>query len=460
MEIMKINVLSPVDGSLLGSIKKMSQDDVNDIYLKARKSFKSWKELSTAKRAEYMHKAADELEKAKVKIATLLAKEISKPYKDALTEVERTVGLIKYSAEEGMRIFGEVFEGGNYDEGSKNKIAIARREPMGVVLAISPFNYPVNLAASKIVPALIAGNTVVFKPASQGVLSGIELVKCFENAGLPEDVLQVVTGKGSEIGDYLNTHKEIDFINFTGSTPIGERIGIQAKMKPILLELGGKDAAIVLEDADLDKAAKDIVAGAFSYSGQRCTAIKRVLVMEEIADTLVEKIKEKVLNLKVGNPFEDVEITPLIDEKSAVFVEKLINDAIEKGAKPLTSIKRESNLIYPALLDNVTVEMDIAWEEPFGPVLPIIRVKSEEEALEIANRSEYGLQSSIFTKNIDKALKFANELEVGTVHINNKTQRGPDNFPFLGIKNSGAGVQGIRYSILSMTKVKTIVLDI
>ncbi|WP_064608582.1 NADP-dependent glyceraldehyde-3-phosphate dehydrogenase [Streptobacillus moniliformis] len=456
---MKINVLSPIDGSVLGSVKKMTQEDVNQIYINSRKSFKEWKKLSTAKRAEIMYKAADILDENKERIAILMSKEISKPFKDSLAEIERTVGLIKYSAEEGMRIFGEVYEGKNYDESSKNKVAIVRREPVGIVLAISPFNYPINLAASKIVPALISGNTVVFKPASQGVLSGIELVKCFEEAGFPEGVLQIITGKGSEIGDYLNTHKEIDFINFTGSTSVGEKIGIQAKMKPILLELGGKDAAIVLEDANLDKAANDIVSGAFSYSGQRCTAIKRVLVMENVADELVDKIKNKVLNLKVGNPFENVVITPLIDEKSAIFVENLIMDAINKGAKALTEIKRESNLIYPVLLDNVNTEMDIAWEEPFGPVLPIIRVKSEKEALEIANNSEYGLQSSIFTNNIEKAFKFANELEVGTVHINNKTQRGPDNFPFLGIKNSGAGVQGIRHSILSMTKIKTIVLD-
>ncbi|WP_064613441.1 NADP-dependent glyceraldehyde-3-phosphate dehydrogenase [Streptobacillus moniliformis] len=456
---MKINVLSPIDGSVLGSVKKMTQEDVNQIYINSRKLFKEWKKLSTAKRAEIMYKAADILDENKERIAILMSKEISKPFKDSLAEIERTVGLIKYSAEEGMRIFGEVYEGKNYDESSKNKVAIVRREPVGIVLAISPFNYPINLAASKIVPALISGNTVVFKPASQGVLSGIELVKCFEEAGLPEGVLQIITGKGSEIGDYLNTHKEIDFINFTGSTSVGEKIGIQAKMKPILLELGGKDAAIVLEDANLDKAANDIVSGAFSYSGQRCTAIKRVLVMENVADELVDKIKNKVLNLKVGNPFENVVITPLIDEKSAIFVENLIMDAINKGAKALTEIKRESNLIYPVLLDNVNTEMDIAWEEPFGPVLPIIRVKSEKEALEIANNSEYGLQNSIFTNNIEKAFKFANELEVGTVHINNKTQRGPDNFPFLGIKNSGSGVQGIRHSILSMTKIKTIVLD-
>ena len=231
-------------------------------------------------------------------------------------------------------------------------------------------------------------------------------------------------------------------------------------MKPIMLELGGKDAAIVLEDADLEKASNDIVSGAFSYSGQRCTAIKRVLVMESVADKLAELLKEKVSKLTVGNPFDNVNITPLIDNKAADFVEKLYLDAKNKGAIELTKFKRENNLIYPTLMDNVSLDMELATVEPFGPILPIIRVKTEEEILEIANVSEYGLQSSVFTKDINKAFEFASKLEVGTVNINEKTQRGPDNFPFLGIKNSGVGVQGIRNSILSMMKIKTIVINI
>ncbi len=455
-----IKIYSPINNEYIGEVEKMSKEDVDRKYLQARESFGSWKNLSTVERAQYIYKAADELEKMKEEVANIMTSEISKSYKESLTEVERTVYLMKYSAEEGMRIFGEVYEGGSYDAKMKNKISVIRREPMGVVLAIAPYNYPVNLSASKIAPALIGGNVVIFKPPTQGAICALKLIEAFEKAGLPKGVLQAITGKGSEIGDYLNTHEEIDFINFTGSTEIGERIGMQAGMKPILLELGGKDSGIVLEDADLEVASKEIVSGAYSYSGQRCTAIKRVLVREEVADELVYKLKEKVEKLSVGNPFDNVDIVPLIDEKSAIFVEGLVKDAISKGANLLTEFKREGNLLTPILLDNVTLDMDIAWIEPFGPVLPVIRLKTDEEILKVANDSEYGLQSSVFTKNIDRAFYFANKLEVGTVHINNKTQRGPDNFPFLGIKNSGTGVQGIRQSILSMTKVKNIVLNI
>ena len=455
-----IKIYSPINNEYIGEVEKMSKEDVDRKYLQARESFGSWKNLSTVERAQYIYKAADELEKMKEEVANIMTREISKSYKDSLTEVERTVYLMKYSAEEGMRIFGEVYEGGSYDAKMKNKISVIRREPMGVVLAIAPYNYPVNLSASKIAPALIGGNVVIFKPPTQGAICALKLIEAFEKAGLPKGVLQAITGKGSEIGDYLNTHEEIDFINFTGSTEIGKRIGMQAGMKPILLELGGKDSGIVLEDADLEVASKEIVSGAYSYSGQRCTAIKRVLVREEVADELVYKLKEKVEKLSVGNPFDNVDIVPLIDEKSAIFVEGLVKDAISKGANLLTEFKREGNLLTPVLLDNVTLDMDIAWIEPFGPVLPVIRLKTDEEILKVANDSEYGLQSSVFTKNIDRAFYFANKLEVGTVHINNKTQRGPDNFPFLGIKNSGTGVQGIRQSILSMTKVKNIVLNI
>lgn len=207
-------------------------------------------------------------------------------------------------------------------------------------------------------------------------------------------------------------------------------------------------------------AAKNIIDGAYGYSGQRCTAVKRVLVMESVADKLVELIREKVLKLTIGSPEEDADITPLIDKSSADYVEGLIQDAADKGAEALTDIKREGNLICPVLFDKVTTDMRLAWEEPFGPVLPIIRVKSVEEAIEISNESEYGLQASVFTQDFPLFFSIAEQLDVGTVHYNNKTQRGTDNFPFLGAKKSGAGVQGVKYSIEAMTKVKSIVFNI
>ena len=456
----EITIYSPINQEELGTVPAMSQAEVDEAMQAARAALPAWRALSVVERAAYLHKTADILERDKEEIGTILAKEVAKGIKAAIGEVVRTADLIRYAAEEGLRITGQAMEGGGFEAASKNKLAVVRREPVGVVLAIAPFNYPVNLSGSKIAPALIAGNVVMFKPPTQGSISGLLLAKAIEEAGIPAGVFNTITGRGSEIGDYIIEHKEVNFINFTGSTPIGERIGRLAGMRPIMLELGGKDAAIVLEDADLEHAAKQIVAGAFSYSGQRCTAIKRVIVLESVADKLATVLQAEVAKLTVGDPFDNADITPVIDNASADFIWGLIEDAQEKGAQALTPIKREGNLLWPVLFDQVTKDMKVAWEEPFGPVLPIIRVASVEEAIAFANESEFGLQSSVFTNDFKKAFEIAEKLEVGTVHINNKTQRGPDNFPFLGVKGSGAGVQGIKYSIEAMTNVKSIVFDV
>ena len=456
----EITIYSPINQEELGTVPAMSQAEVDEAMQAARAALPAWRALSAVERAAYLHKTAAILERDKEKIGTILAKEVAKGIKAAIGEVVRTADLIRYAAEEGLRITGQAMEGGGFEAASKNKLAVVRREPVGVVLAIAPFNYPVNLSGSKIAPALIAGNVVMFKPPTQGSISGLLLAKAFEEAGIPAGVFNTITGRGSEIGDYIIEHKEVNFINFTGSTPIGERIGRLAGMRPIMLELGGKDAALVLEDADLEHAAKQIVAGAFSYSGQRCTAIKRVIVLESVADTLVTLLQAEIAKLTVGDPFDNADITPVIDNASADFIWGLIEDAQEKGAQALTPIKREGNLLWPVLFDQVTKDMKVAWEEPFGPVLPIIRVANVEEAIAFANESEFGLQSSVFTNDFKKAFEIAEKLEVGTVHINNKTQRGPDNFPFLGVKGSGAGVQGIKYSIEAMTNVKSIVFDV
>ena len=456
----EITIYSPINQEELGTVPAMSQAEVDEAMQAARAALPAWRALSAVERAAYLHKTAAILERDKEKIGTILAKEVAKGIKAAIGEVVRTADLIRYAAEEGLRITGQAMEGGGFEAASKNKLAVVRREPVGVVLAIAPFNYPVNLSGSKIAPALIAGNVVMFKPPTQGSISGLLLAKAFEEAGIPAGVFNTITGRGSEIGDYIIEHKEVNFINFTGSTPIGERIGRLAGMRPIMLELGGKDAALVLEDADLEHAAKQIVAGAFSYSGQRCTAIKRVIVLESVADTLVTLLQAEVAKLTVGDPFDNADITPVIDNASADFIWGLIENAQEKGAQALTPIKREGNLLWPVLFDQVTKDMKVAWEEPFGPVLPIIRVANVEEAIAFANESEFGLQSSVFTNDFKKAFEIAEKLEVGTVHINNKTQRGPDNFPFLGVKGSGAGVQGIKYSIEAMTNVKSIVFDV
>lgn len=456
-----IEIHSPLDDSLIGRVPAMNKEEVDFAIESSKRAQMDWKNKTINERTEILYKAADILLENIDELSHLLMIEIGKDKKSAKSEVSRTADFIRFTADTAENLSGETLPGDSFPGFKNNKISIVKREPLGVVLAISPFNYPVNLSASKIAPALVAGNTVILKPATQGSLSGLYLAKVFEDAGVPAGVLNTVTGKGSEIGDYITTYKGINFINFTGSTEVGKRISEITTMVPLLLELGGKDAAIVLEDADLDLTAKNIVSGAFSYSGQRCTALKRVLVIDKVADKLVEKIEKNMKNLIVGNPLKkDSNIVPLISNKAADFVWNLIEDAKQKGADLLTGGKREKNLIYPTLLDKVTLDMRVAWEEPFGPILPIIRIKDKDEAIKIANESQYGLQSSVFTENINDAFYVADKLEVGTVQINNKTERGPDHFPFLGVKASGMGTQGIKYSIESMSRPKATILNI
>jgi len=457
----RIEIKSPIDNEVLGTVPAMTREQVDAKLIEARKAFKEWKGIPLFEKADRINKVADLLMEHIDELSALLMKEIAKDEKSARSEVSRTADFIRFTTDIAKSMQGETIQSDRFPGFSQDKISMVTRVPLGVVLAISPFNYPVNLAASKIAPALVAGNTVVFKPATPGSLSGVYLADLFYKAGIPEGVLSVITGKGSEIGDYVVTHKGIDFINFTGSTEVGKHISEITSMVPVMMELGGKDAAIVLKDADLDLAAKNIVAGGYSYSGQRCTAVKRILADETIADSLVEKMKVLVEQLKTGNPSEkDVTIVPLISEKAADFVCGLIDDALEKGATLITGGKRNGNLITPTLFDNVTTDMRIAWEEPFGPVLPVMRVKTVEEAIKIANESDYGLQSAVFTQNINDAFSVADKLEVGTVQINNKTERGPDHFPFLGVKSSGLGTQGIRYSIETMTRPKATVINL
>lgn len=455
-----IVIQSPYLKKSIGAVQALTQTEVNQCIQSSKEAQKSWANTSIYDRAHYLQAWADELLKMKEELATTVMQEVGKAYQDAVKEVERTADLIRYTVEEAIHLSGESLNGEHFPGGSRSKLAVVERVPLGVILAISPFNYPVNLAAAKLAPALITGNSVIFKPATQGSISGIKMIEALAKTNIPAGVLNLVTGKGSVIGDYLIEHEDIALVTFTGGTSTGEQIAQKAKMIPLVMELGGKDPAIVCEDANLQLASKQIVSGAYSYSGQRCTAIKRVLVHHSVADELVSLIKSEVEQLSVGSPEDNATIVPLIDDQSADFVQGLIDDALQKGATLVLGNKREGNLIYPTLLDDVTTDMRIAWEEPFGPVLPIIRVSSQEEGIEIANASEYGLQASVFTQHIDKALTIARKLETGSVQINGRTERGPDHLPFIGIKKSGLGIQGVRRSIESMTREKVIILNI
>lgn len=455
-----IKIYSPVNKELLGTIPKMDKMDVDEVLKIAKEAQPGWADTPLHERAKILNRAADLLLETEEELSTILMKEIGKDLSSSTSEVKRTADFIRFTADAGKSLEGETIASDNFPGFKQNKLSFAQRVPVGVVLAISPFNYPINLSASKLAPALIAGNSVVLKPPTQGALSALHLVRILQEAGIPKGVINTITGDTKEIGDYLVTHKDIDFINFTGSSKVGKHIALVAGMVPMLMELGGKDAAIVLSDADLEAAGKQIVSGAYSYSGQRCTAIKRVLVLEDIAEEFSSILLREVQLLTVGAPEANSIVTPLINKEAADYVEELIQDALDKGAQLLCGNQRKDNLIYPTLLDKVREDMRVAWEEPFGPVLPIIRVKDKKEAIALANKSEYGLQSSIFTKNINDAFYIARSLQVGAVQINNKSERGPDHFPFTGVKASGMGTQGIRYSIEAMTRIKSIVLSL
>jgi len=313
----------------------------------------------------------------------------------------------------------------------------------------------------------MAGNSLVMKPPSQGAVTGlVGIAAVFHLAGAPKGLVNVVTGRGSEIGDYITQHKHASAISFTGGDT-GIHVAKGVAMIPMQMELGGKDPALVLPDADLKLAAANIVKGAFSYSGQRCTAVKIAIIVtpdgKAVYNDILPMILDGVKKLKVGDPMdEDVDITAVIDKKSADFIESLVKDAIEKGAKlesPVGGFKRTGNLIEPVVLTGVTPDMRLFYEEQFGPILPIATAKSAQEAVDLVNESPLGLQASVFTNSINDAISISDQLQAGTIQINGAPARGPDHFPFQGFKNSGIGSQGVKWSLEAMSKIKSTVIN-
>ncbi|GMG98949.1 hypothetical protein Nepgr_000789 [Nepenthes gracilis] len=423
-----VSIINPTTRKVQYKVQACTQEEVNKVMETAKAAQKAWAKTPLWKRAELLHKAAAILKEHKNPIGECLVKEIAKPAKDAVTEVVRSGDLVSYCAEEGVRILGE----GKY-----------------LVSDSFPGNERTKYCMVSKIP--LASNT--------GRCGCTPHDPLLPPGWFPKGLINCVTGKGSEIGDFLTMHPGVNCISFTGGDT-GIAISKKAGMIPLQMELGGKDACIVLEDADLDLAAASIVKGGFSYSGQRCTAVKVVLVMESVADTIVEKVNAKVAKLTVGPPEEDCDITPVVTESSANYIEGLVKDAKEKGATFCQEYKREGNLIWPLLLDNVRPDMRIAWEEPFGPVLPVIRINSVEEGIHHCNASNFGLQGCVFTRDINKAILISDAMETGTVQINSAPARGPDHFPFQGIKDSGIGSQGITNSINMMTKIKSTVINL
>lgn len=455
------DVYSPVDGNALGKIQVVTPAEIDQAIFRAKKAQRIWQDVPMVDRAKILHLAADWIREHEQPLTTLLVKEIGKPVKSAEDEILRSADMIDYFTNEALNLRGEEIPGEVFPGEDRTKMAIVERVPLGVVLAIAPFNYPINLSVSKIAPALVTGNAVIFKPPTQGSISSLLLTRIFYKSGLPKGLLATITGDGGQIGNYLVTHKGIDMVAFTGSSQVGGAIAQKSGMIPLLFECGGNNPLIVLPDCDMEETATQIVKGAFSFSGQRCTAVKYVLGLKPTLDKLLPKVVNKTKELiKMGDPRdEQYNMGPVISNKAADEIEKRIWQAKADGTKVVYGGKRKGRYIEPTILADVLPSMEIVHIETFGPVVSFIEVKSIDETVAIINNSNYGLQASIFTSDEGAGIRLAQQINVGTVQINSNPQRGPDHFPFLGVKGSGAGVQGIRYSLEAMTRLRPIVLN-
>ena len=454
----RIEVRSPIDGALVATVPSASTSEAERAVEAAYSNRNSIRLIPAVKKIEIFQRARELLLQNTKPFISILALEAGKPHANAHGEVKATAERLKLTPEEYGKIRGEHIPGDWSDE-TIGTDADVLREPLGVVLAISPFNYPLYITATKVIPALLAGNSVVVKTSSKDPLSFLMFARLLELAGIPAPCLNVITCRGS-IGEYLAAQEKISMLTFTGSTEVGRTLAKVAGLKRLHMELGGKGCAIVLKDASLDLAANETVKGSLSYSGQRCDAISRVFVEEEIADIFLKKILDEVATYKMGDPRDmSVKLGPMIDHSAVERVHELVTDAVKKGAKLLTGGKHEGNYYQPTVLDKVPMDARVMWEETFGPVIPIGHVKDADEAIQLANKSSYGLDSCVFTNNINLARKVAKRLEEGEVTINAAPRHGVGYYPFGGNKDSGMGREGIGYSIEEMTRLKTIVYN-
>ena len=454
----RIEVRTPIDDGLIATVPSASEQEAERAVNSSYANRNAIRTIPAVEKIEIFQKARELLLQNMDSLSSILTLEAGKPRSNAEGEIKSTVERLKLTPEEYGKIRGEHIPG-DWSEETVGTSADVLREPLGVILAISPFNYPLYITATKVIPALLAGNSVVVKTSSKDPLSFLMFARILEIAGIPAGTLNVVTGRGP-IGEYLAAHDKISMLTFTGSTEVGKALARVAGLKMLHMELGGKGCAIVLKDADLDLAATETVKGSLSYSGQRCDAVSRVLVEQPVAEPFVKKVLREVESYKLGDPTDpSVKLGPLIDHNAVERVHDLVTDALKKGAKLLTGGKYDRNYYQPTVLDRVPIDAKIMWIETFGPVIPIAHVKDVDEAIDLANRSRYGLDSCVFTNNINLARKVAKRLEEGEVTVNAAPRHGVGYYPFGGNKDSGLGREGIGYSIEEMTRLKTIVYN-
>ncbi|HTY08264.1 MAG TPA: aldehyde dehydrogenase family protein [Candidatus Edwardsbacteria bacterium] len=416
--------------------------------------------LSAHQRCEVVRKAAAILAQKKDEVSLTIAREAGKPYKYAAFEVERTIENLEYCAEEAKRVHGETVPLDAAKSGA-GKVGYYERYPVGVVAAISPFNFPLNLAAHKLGPAVAAGCPVILKPATATPLSGLALANAFAGAGLPPGAISCLPGPGEQVGDALVTDHRIAKITFTGSRTVGERIIRQAGLKKVTMELGGNCGVAIDESVkDLDHAVKRCVFGAFYNQGQVCISVQRIFVHKSVFDKFLETFLNETKRLKVGNPVDkDTDIGPVISSAEADRIMAVIGEAKGQGARVLCGNSRDKNVVLPTVLTGTTPGMRIACEEVFGPAVLIEPVDSFEQGITRVEDSEYGLQAGVFTSDIDRALKAIRAIDVGGIAINDVPTIRFDHMPYGGNKGSGLGREGAKFAIEEMTTVRMVVFN-
>jgi glyceraldehyde-3-phosphate dehydrogenase (NADP+) len=450
-----ITVLNPQDGSLVGEVYNANITDAKRAIEIAAAAAAVAKKLPVHVRMSVLNQVADALLQQKELFAQMIALEGIKTINEARKEATRCVDTLRISAEEARRLTGETIA---FDQapGSENKFGYYKRSPLGVVLAITPFNDPLNLVAHKIGPALAAGNAVILMPHSETPLVAKMLIELFAKTELPEGVLQLVTGRGDVIGDVLVSDPRINMVSFTGGKSVGNKILAQTGLKKVALELGSNCPVIILADADIAHALDSTVSGAFWAAGQNCLHVQRIYIQRNLYPEFSEEFMHRANAIIMGDKLqEDTQMGPMINEKAALKVEFLVNDALSKGATLLCGGHREGAFYKPTVLTDVSDNCLIAKEEVFGPVTLLYCFDDLEEGILMANDVDYGLQAGVFTQNLDLAFKVADSLDCGGVMINDSSDYRIDAMPFGGVKGSGLGREGVMNTIHEMTETKT-----
>ena len=449
-----ITVYNPYTEKILGTVPKATLDEVREAFAIAH-GFQP--RLTRYARAAVLNRAAVIISQRLDQVAQLISAESGLCIKDALYEAGRVSDVLAFGASEVLKDDGQIFSCDLTPHGKKRRVYTQRSPLLGVICAITPFNHPMNQVAHKVVPSIATNNRMVLKPSEKVPFSAILFADILYEAGLPPEMLSVITGDPREIADELITNELVDLVTFTGGVAIGKYIASKAGYRRMVLELGGNDPIIVMEDADLDEASTLAVQGSYKNSGQRCTAVKRMLVHEAVADRFVDQVVEKTRAWKYGDPADPGnDMGTVIDEAAAMFFERRVNEAIAQGARLLVGNRRRGALYSPTVLDQVTPDMLVAREETFGPVSPIIRFKDIDQAIAISNGTAYGLSSAVCTNRMDYITRFINELQVGSVNVREVPGYRLELTPFGGIKDSGLGYkEGVQEAMKSFTNLKT-----